>query len=851
MKAQISLTSKSVQKSSPSSLEVSRNSIVKDQEKRQNGSFSNGFIDAKTSAGSGETPTNNFGFSNFDTISILPPSSISLQPKLKINAPNDKYEQEADRVAEQVMRMPAQAVQRKCEKCGHEEEVGHAPKVEIQRKCSKCEKEEERIQTKSTGSSATLASPSLINQIQNTRGGGHKMDKNTRSFMEGRFGFDFAKVKIHSNSDSAQMCQDINARAFTVGNDIYFNQGTYRPGEAEGKKLLAHELTHTIQQSNNGTVPTTRIQKSEDETGSSSSSSSRSSSSTQAAQSGSGGPRVRIHVLGAERESGTTRQDTRLEEVVRQVATADSGSELIIVNSFSNMVEQLDSRVRGNQCLGEVTVWNHAKPIYGSQRIAQRREFNTETNRFETHTDSFSADALVGEDSSFEPTQINRLRRLFCCDGHMFWRGCGNMSFNAPEGRERSEVSTSSDSDSQETQQANNEHRYQRFGSVYHSREEAERNGANLLASRDNTVGAQLWSDALCIGITGTNDLLYPDPNSDPAFYIGHGGGEVTVHPQADVECDCDPSTNRITGDMPSQQSMRDRLEQTCPEEALNILHASIIEAQSRVDSALQALNSLSGISAGARLEAAGQRNANRALEQAFSFGVDYSLFPLMGASASQIANYHAESQGFLSQVINRIDAVRQHLSRYHDAPSCPTPSRQATAPCFSCKLDQFPTCDRDGGSNAAAFVREINSVFHPAISICPSFFLNSRGAGLQRVGRSSVLFHEFTHIAGTVDAIGEASYYGCPVHASNTLPVDPRWFENPFDQTRYEECLAQNGYGVDRTNLNTSELLTIADAYRCFLDMFDGSLPIVPNREGLLTECVEGRMESTNDDIK
>lgn len=74
------------------------------------------------------------------------------------------------------------------------------------------------------------------------------LDRKTRSFMESRFNRDFSSVTIHTDSVSAQNAERLNAKAFTIGNDIYFNKGYYNPGSSAGKQLLAHELTHTIQQ---------------------------------------------------------------------------------------------------------------------------------------------------------------------------------------------------------------------------------------------------------------------------------------------------------------------------------------------------------------------------------------------------------------------------------------------------------------------------------------------------------------------------------------------------------------------------------------------------------------------------
>ena len=177
---------------------------------------------------------------DLSTISILSPSSAKFQPKLNINTPGDKYEQEADRVADQIMQMPAPLHN------GTTDTIGNVSSI-VQRKCSKCEEEDE-LQTKSNGQTTQTVSPALSNQIQNTKGGGKTMDASTKDYMSSRFNKDFSAVRIHTDSKAIQMNSVVNSRAFTVGNDIYFNQGQYNPAFGEGKRLLAHELVHTIQQ---------------------------------------------------------------------------------------------------------------------------------------------------------------------------------------------------------------------------------------------------------------------------------------------------------------------------------------------------------------------------------------------------------------------------------------------------------------------------------------------------------------------------------------------------------------------------------------------------------------------------
>ncbi|GGG23349.1 hypothetical protein GCM10011344_25110 [Dokdonia pacifica] len=112
------------------------------------------------------------------------------------------------------------------------------------------EKEEEEVQTlqKQTSGEDSTVSPSVENTLQSTKGGGSPLDNDTRNEMESGFGADFSGVRVHNDSTAVQMNQQLGAQAFTNGSDIYFNEGNYNPGSDSGKHLLAHELTHTVQQ---------------------------------------------------------------------------------------------------------------------------------------------------------------------------------------------------------------------------------------------------------------------------------------------------------------------------------------------------------------------------------------------------------------------------------------------------------------------------------------------------------------------------------------------------------------------------------------------------------------------------
>jgi hypothetical protein len=196
-----------------------------------------------------------------------------LQAKLKIGKPGDKYEQEADAVADRVMRDSDQIKMQPIEKEEEmlqpklrmqpmeEEEEMMQPKIQmqpeeeeeelLQPKIQMQEEEEELLQPKLSRNNSTHSVSNNFEQKLNSGGSsGSSMDAQTQSFMSNRFGTDFSHIRIFNDSTAAQLNRHINARAFTTGNNIYFNKGNYNPNSSSGRHLLAHELTHTIQQGN-------------------------------------------------------------------------------------------------------------------------------------------------------------------------------------------------------------------------------------------------------------------------------------------------------------------------------------------------------------------------------------------------------------------------------------------------------------------------------------------------------------------------------------------------------------------------------------------------------------------------
>lgn len=172
-----------------------------------------------------------------------------VQPKLVVGAPGDTYEREADRVADQVMRMPEPhavsagvrteppRIRRLCP-----ERDGELRRQPIE------EEEEDLVQTKTDVGGPRPLPPNLATQVEVARGGGEPLPHVVRAFFEPRFGRDFSDVRIHRDARAAATAQAVNARAYTIGSDVSFARSQYRPHTDVGRWLLAHELTHVVQQ---------------------------------------------------------------------------------------------------------------------------------------------------------------------------------------------------------------------------------------------------------------------------------------------------------------------------------------------------------------------------------------------------------------------------------------------------------------------------------------------------------------------------------------------------------------------------------------------------------------------------
>lgn len=174
-------------------------------------------------------------------------NSTFFQPKLTVNQPNDVYEQEADAMADRVMRMVMP---------GYNGNTFFKPAADgIQRKCQHCENEE-KVSRKEGSDSEVHGGYQLDNYVGSLNSSGQAMPESSRQFFEPRFGRDFSTVRIHTGSEAAKSAQSINALAYTAGNNIVFNSGQYSPESNSGKRLIAHELTHVVQQGKGAEIKT-------------------------------------------------------------------------------------------------------------------------------------------------------------------------------------------------------------------------------------------------------------------------------------------------------------------------------------------------------------------------------------------------------------------------------------------------------------------------------------------------------------------------------------------------------------------------------------------------------------------
>jgi hypothetical protein len=220
-----------------------------------------------------------FGGRNFCGIPTHARTRPAVQPKLTVGAAHDPAEQEADQVAEQVMRMPVPVAAppggadapkpsgNSIQRAAEEEEIQTKPLAAtirpwVQRAgltlndkdVQRAAEEEDELQTKRVSAVDSFEVGSDFEDRVATTGGGSPLPAETRAFMEPRFNMDFSGVRVHAGSEAADLNRQVSAQAFTLGRDIYLGEGQTDVASDDGKRLLAHELTHVVQQGGAGNL---------------------------------------------------------------------------------------------------------------------------------------------------------------------------------------------------------------------------------------------------------------------------------------------------------------------------------------------------------------------------------------------------------------------------------------------------------------------------------------------------------------------------------------------------------------------------------------------------------------------
>lgn len=172
---------------------------------------------------------------DFSRVQVYMGAPIRIQTKLTVNQPDDKYEREAERTAEAVVRAPVY-------RSGNSGQVQNV-----------------RRNTYSEG--MTVAEGEAAQQIKSLRGSGKPLSASTRTFFEPRFGCDFSGVRLHTDPKSNEMARSMDAEAFTLGRDVFFKRGKHPIASARSKKLMAHELVHVVQQGESKRLSSETIQR--------------------------------------------------------------------------------------------------------------------------------------------------------------------------------------------------------------------------------------------------------------------------------------------------------------------------------------------------------------------------------------------------------------------------------------------------------------------------------------------------------------------------------------------------------------------------------------------------------------
>jgi hypothetical protein len=433
--------------------------------------------------------------------------------------------------------------------------------------CGKCGEEGKRLQRRAAREGVDSFDASADASVSEVlRSQGRPLDGATRSFFESRFGHDFSGVKVHTDARAAESARALNALAYTVGSDIAFGANQYSPETGAGRRLLAHELTHVVQQ--RGARAQLQAMSIEEESSpaeaeaerlsrdiaagwpvapvretmragrvgraaasDSAPTSANAPAGTQSPTPASGpaparAPKrlqgIRLDVLGA---------DMSVTDALVRSAAQALGADMR-VSSLYDMISKLEEQAgpTTGRCVERLAIWNHGSP--GGQMLAGSETITPRGGKsYKLPYAGLTIDWLLNQGNQ---SGLNRLRNVFCCGAKMQWLGCGTAGVEA-EGGLRTEA-----------EQAESKLRYVQHGARYKDAQDAADHGASLLGATFGNLNVQSWADATCTTIDASTDFTYFTPKTPNRLYrAGHGGKFVGFPPRDPAGCACDPETGR------------------------------------------------------------------------------------------------------------------------------------------------------------------------------------------------------------------------------------------------------------------------------------------------------------------
>ena len=454
-------------------------------------------------------------------------------------------------------------LQRKCD-CGNHTIAGGD--------CDSCKKEKTPL-----GLQRTVSNSEHVNELSPMvhdvlRSPGRPLDAKSLTFFETQFGRDFSNVRVHTTSQAAESARAMNALAYTAGQDIVFEDGQYDPGSTQGRQLLAHELAHVAQQSNDTSSGEYKLLSSDSTAEREADQAARhvadaqrprltqSISPTQIGRvskggdQGSPGPapaglgpqanpaagqppqKLRFDILGA---------DTELADFLTKAAGLSRNPDMRVA-SLEDMIGQLEAQAppNSNKCIEHISIFNHGMP--GFQALTGEGQKKVATGGGAPGKLPHSGFKLSWLYDPANQVALGRLRKAFCCNGSMYWMGCGTAGIIA-EGGKRTEKELKE-----------SEYRYGKdFGDRYRDEKDVIAHGAGLKNATFGLVNVQSWADATCTTIRAATDFVtwYVD-NPKQLYKVNYGGEFRFVQPSAAGQCSCDPATGRVQGTWTQAQAI-------------------------------------------------------------------------------------------------------------------------------------------------------------------------------------------------------------------------------------------------------------------------------------------------------